>query len=263
MVVFPVFQNPKVGDDITFKDRVMGIYATQVAVPQKALIDYYVLHFKGNRIEYNLEAGNELRTSVGARLFSRNPKFNYELEATYQTGSFNDLTINALAIACDVNYLLLSKTKLTMGIAGNYITGDKSATDKQLNTYNLLFSKPSFGLAAPIGASNIININPYIKWRPLPKIELLASVYFLSRQSNKDGIYSPAMGQIRPTRKETLFTSTAKEIGNQYAFEVAYFLNNQWSFFVDGAYFPAGELVKATGKGKAITYVSAKMGFKF
>jgi hypothetical protein len=263
LVVFPVFQNPKIGDDVALKDRVMGIYATQTAVPQKAMIDYYVLHFKGNRIKYNLEAGDELRTSIGARLFSRNPKFNYELEATYQTGSFNALNINALAIAYDINYVISPKSKLTLGLAGNYITGDNSETDNQLNTYNLLFSKPSFGLAAPIGASNIVNFNPYIKISPIPKMQLLATVYILSRQSEKDGIYSPAMGQTRPTRKEALFTSTAKEIGNQYAFEAAYFLNKQWSFFIDGAYFPAGEFVKSTGNGKAIMYISAKTGYKF
>jgi Alginate export len=263
LVVFPVFQSPKIGDDVSFKDRVMGIYATQTAVPQKAMIDYYVLHYKGNRVRYNLESGNELRTSIGARLFSRNPKFNYELEATYQTGSFNALNINALAIAYDVNYIISPKIKLTLGLAGNYITGDKNPTDNQLNTYNLLFSKPSFGLAAPIGASNIVNINPYIKISPIPKMQLLASVYMLSRQSEKDGIYSPGMGQTRPTRKEVLFASTAKQIGNQYAFEAAYFLNKQWSFFIDGAYFPAGELVKATGKGKAISYYSSKIAYKF
>jgi hypothetical protein len=263
LVVFPVFQNPKIGDDVAFKDRVMGIYATQTAVPKKAMIDYYVLHFKGNRIKYNLEAGDELRTSIGARLFSRNSKFNYELEATYQTGAFNALNINALAIAYDINYMILPKIKFTFGLAGNYITGDKSPTDNQLNTYNLLFSKPSFGLAAPIGASNIVNFNPYIKISPMPKMQFLAGVYILSRQSEKDGIYSPAMGQTRPTRKEVLFSSPAKEIGNQYAFEAAYFLNRQWSFFIDGAFFPAGELVKATGRGKAITYLSAKTAFKF
>jgi hypothetical protein len=98
---------------------------------------------------------------------------------------------------------------------------------------------------------------------PNPKLQLLGSVYFLSKQSEKDGVYSPGMAQTRPTRKEFLFTSTAKTIGQQYAFEVAYFYNKNWSFYADCAYFAAGKFVKETGKGQNITYLSAKTAFKF
>jgi hypothetical protein len=259
----PVFQKPKIGDDESFKELITGVYATKTIVPKKLMLDFHTLYFKSNRIKYNLVAGDEKRVSMGARLFSRNPKFNYELEATYQTGRFNALNINAFSIAYDVKYVLESKTKLTLGLAGNYISGDKNKGDTELNSYNLLYSKPSFGLAAPLGASNIVNINPYIQWSPMPKLQLLTGIYFLSRASNQDGIYTPNMIQTRPNRPEVLFATTTQNIGNQYVFEASYTLNNQWAFFLDTAYFTAGDFPKATGKGQPIGFYALKTSFKF
>jgi hypothetical protein len=257
-----VFGNPKIGDDETFKDFIGGVYATQTVIPKRFLMDYYVLNFTSDRRQYNYVGGHENRQSFGFRAFSRQPVFNYELEATYQTGKFNALKINAFAIAVDVNYRLVEKSKLTIGIAGNYITGDQNSRDGRLNTYNLIYSKPSFGLAAPIGASNITNVNPYVRISPLPKLNLSGGVYFLARQSVADGIYSPGMAQVR-RNGETLSNNSAKKIGQQYAFEAAYQHNAHWAFYVDGAYFVAGDYVKMTGKGLPIGYYSAKASFKF
>ena len=263
IVASPVFQKPNIGDDENLKESILGIYATKTLVPQKLFMDFHTLYFRSDRIKYNLEAGNEKRISLGTRLFSRNPVLNYEIEATYQTGRFNSLNINALSISYDLKYVVSKKSKLTLGLAGNYITGDKDKNDTQLNAYNLLYSKPSFGLAAPIGASNIININPYIQWSPLPRLQLLTGVYLLSRQSSQDGIYSPNMIQTRPNRKEVLFGTTTKKIGNQYVFEAAYSLNNQWAFYIDMAYFTAADFTKATGKGLPIGFYALKTSFKF
>ncbi|MFM2267875.1 MAG: hypothetical protein RL757_1316 [Bacteroidota bacterium] len=263
LVASPVFQKPEIGDDEALKESVAGIYATKTLVDKKLFLDGYALYFQSNRIKYNLVSGNEKRVSLGGRLFTRQPVFNYELEATYQTGQFNQLNIQALAISFDAKYLLSKKNKWILGVAGNYITGDKNRNDAQLNSYNLMYSKPSFGLAAPLGASNIVNFNPYLQFSPLPKLQLLAGVYFLARQSHQDGIYTPNMIQTRPNRADFLFNSTARSIGNQYVFEAVYALNNHWAFYLDTAYLAAGDFPKATGKGLAIGYYSFKTSFKF
>jgi hypothetical protein len=260
--VSQVSSQPKIGDDLAFREFVGGVYATQTLKPKLLLMDYYALYYKSNLRKYNTIGGNEKRTSMGFRAFSQNPKFNYELEATYQTGRFNALTINALALSADVNYQIEDKTKLTIGIASNYITGDKNRSDKQLNTYNLLYSKPSFGLAAPIGASNIINLNPYVRIRPVPKMTAGASIYFLKRQSLADGIYSPGMAQVRRNAVE-ISVKNVKNIGVQYAVEVGYQINPHWAIYADAAYFEAGNYPKNTGKGLPISYSSGKISFKF
>lgn len=62
------------------------------------------------------------------------------------------------------------------------MSGHKNKNDHQLNTFNSVFSKPSFGLIAPIGLSNIKNINPYFKINPTQKWNVYAGIYRLWRQ---------------------------------------------------------------------------------
>jgi Alginate export len=262
LAVTPVVSKQFVFDDQSFKEKVFGIYGTEYFVPEKLLMDYYVLNFESDIRRYNFAAGKENRQSFGLRFFSQNPVFNYELESTYQTGTFNNSKIRAYALSADVNYVVHKKTNFIIGAGGNYISGDRDKRDNILNTYNLIFSKPSYGLAAPIGSSNIVNINPYIKINPAKKMNIYAGVYFLNRQSNQDGTYSPGMAQVRPA-PANLFTSAKKEIGTQYAIETGYHLNQHLFFAADAAYLKAGSYVKATGKGKDITYVAFKAAFKF
>jgi Alginate export len=257
-----VLSNQFAFDDKSFEQYVVGFYATENFIPKKLLVDYYFLNFKSDKRSYNFVAGTENRQSFGLRLFSQNPKLNYELESTYQIGTFNNLDINAYGFSWDINYKLEDKYRFTLGIGANYISGDKNKSDNQLNTYNLIFSKPQYGLAAPIGSSNIVNFNPYVKVHPLKKLSVLAGVYFMQRQSTQDGTYSPGMAELRPN-PSNLFLSTKKSIGTQYALETNYELNNHFSFAFDGAYFKAGNYVKETGKGLDIKYVAFKSTFKF
>jgi hypothetical protein len=97
---------------------------------------------------------------------------------------------------------------------------------------------------------------------PTKKLSVYAGIYLLNRQSNQDGTYSPGMVQVRPT-PPTLFISTKKSIGTQYALETGYNVNKHLFFAIDFVYLKAGSYVKETGKGKNITYTSFKGAFKF
>jgi hypothetical protein len=262
LAITPVVSKQYAFDDQSFKDCVVGIYATENVILKKLLVDYYILNFKSEGRKYNFVSGKENRQSFGLRIFSQNPKFNYELESTYQIGTFYQYDISAYAFSSDINYKIDQKLNLIIGLGANYISGDKDKTDTKLNTYNLIFSKPSYGLAAPIGSSNIENINPYIRMNPIKKLSVYAGVYFMRRNSNQDGTYSPRMTEVRPS-PGNLFASAKREIGTQYAIETSYNLNQNISFAIDGAYFQAGEYVKETGKGLNISYLSFKSTFKF
>ena len=258
----PVISKTGVFDDQSFKDFIVGIYASNQIVPKKFLVDFYFLNLNTNRRKYNFVAGKENRQSYGFRIFSENQKLNYELEATYQSGRFNQSRIRAFGISADINYKLVSCNNLIAGIGSNCMSGDKSKNDNQLNTYNLLFSKPQYGLTAPIGATNLINVNPYLKINPTKKIYIYISSYFMWRQSNQDGTYSPAAVEMRPSR-EALFASDKKSIGTLQALESSYVVNTHLSLAFDASYFFSGQYVKATGKGRDITYLSFKATCKF
>ncbi len=262
LAITPVISTQYAFDDVSFKEFVIGAYGTEYFIPAKLLVDYYILNFRSDIRSYNFVSGSENRQIFGLRIFSHNPKFNYELESTYQTGTFNNLKIRAFGTSADVNYKIETKYNLTVGLGANYISGDNDNTDNELNTYNLIFSKPSYGLAAPIGSSNIENLNPYLRLNPVKKLSVYVGAYFMRRQSTQDGTYSPGMGQVRPTEMN-LFTSNEKSIGTQYALETGYDLNKNIFLAIDAAFFEAGSYVKETGNGLNISYLACKASFKF
>lgn len=259
--ISPVISQKGVFDDQSFKDLAVGVY-TNERLTKTLLVDYYVLYFHSKRRQYNFVSGTENREITGFRLFSQNARTNYELEANYQFGKFNHLLINAYGISADLNHTMLPNKSLMVGLAGNYLTGDNDSNDKQLNTYNLLYSKPQYGLTAPIGATNMITLNPYLKLNPTRKSNIYLGANFMWRQSNQDGTYSPGAIEVRP-KAENLFASSDKQLGALLVVETAYAISSNLSFAVDASKFYAGSYVKQTGAGKNITYLSLKGSFKF
>jgi hypothetical protein len=258
----PIVSRPGAFDDETWKELLAGIYATETIVPKTFLLDYYLLDFISHRRQYNFAGGKEDRRTFGVRAFSERSRSNYDVEATYQFGKFSRQNISAYRISVDLSYQVLSSKNVTLGVAGNYASGDRDRNDGKLNTYNLLFSKPQYGLAAPIGATNIITLNPYVKARPIKRGSVYVGANFLWRQSVQDGTYSPTAIQIRPL-PETLNKSKEKDLGTLLVLETNYFPNRYVSFAFDVSYFLAGRYVGETGKGKNITYLSFKGTYKF
>lgn len=257
----PVISQKGVFDDQSFRDLIAGFYATE-RLPREISIDYYLIHFYSNRRKYNFVGGIENREVAGFRLFSESRKTNYEIEGTFQFGKFNQLRIHAFSLSADLSHKIFERKKLITGIAGNYITGDKNKNDNQVNTYNLLFSKPQFGLTAPIGATNMIAFNPYFKSSPIKKSNVYFAANFIWRQSNRDGTYSPGAIQLSP-RPECTFLSSAKEIGTLVVLETSYEFKSDLLLAIDASKFFAGKYIKETGNGKDISYLSFKISFKF
>ncbi len=249
-------------DDQSFKEGLIGMYGTQYFSGRKIGLDYYAVNFQSKLRKYNYQTGPESRQTYGLRLFSKLQKINFEVEGAYQSGKFNDLTIRAYNVLANMNIMVLPGKKGIIGFAANAASGDKIRGDNKLNTYNLLYAKPAYGLAVPIGASNIISLNPYIKINPVQKLNVLAEVFFLSRNSDQDGTYSPGMLENRP-KPDVVFSTNKKTLGEFYVVETNYQLTKNLSFSFDVSYFKVGNYPKATGSGKDITYVSFKSTFKF
>lgn len=262
IVLTPVVSKKGAFDDETFKDIIAGAYSTEKILPEKLNADWYFLNFESQRRTYNYQKGRDSRRIAGVRLFSQNSVVNYEVEITYQFGKFNTQRVKAYGIFADVNLLLIRKAKAVFGIAGNYTSGDKNRNDNLLNTYNPLFSKPQYGLTAPIGISNIVTISPYFRVSPAPKYCIYGGAYFMQRQSNQDGIYTPNGTQARP-KPERLFYSTEKKLGTLLSLETNYSASKHISLAVDVSYFFAGHFIEQSGQGKDITYLSFKAGYKF
>lgn len=264
-VMTSVLAKKGIFDDSSFKDVIIGLYTTEKIINNYLLLDSYALLFNTDNRSYNYIKGHERRETSGIRLYSSKKIFNYEIEANYQKGKFNNLEIDAYSFSTDINFKINTKNNLILGFSANYMSGDKDPNDTKLNTYNSLFSKPPFGLVAPIGLSNITNINPYLRINPTSKSNIYAGVYWLNRQSKFDGIYAPGAGGAIQTRPNPvlLYSSDSKEIGTLFVLESNYFVNDNLSFGFDASYLNAGSYPKETGAGNDIVYLSFKSTFKF
>jgi len=257
----PVISRKGVFDDETSSDLIWGIYASEQ--PGKLLsFEYYFLNFSSTRRQYRFVSGNENRKIIGFRFYGNSSLTNYELEGTYQFGKFNALRINAFSISADIHHRIHASFNLVIGFSGNYVSGDRNPNDPELNTYNLLYSKPQYGLTAPIGATNIITMNPYFKISPTNNFATSFKANFLWRQSAADGVYNPAGGQTRP-RAESNTTSVEKQIGTLLTLNTNYVVNANLSFSIDASRFFAGSYVKQTGAGRNILHLSLKASFRF
>ncbi len=260
-VICPVISRKAVFDDQHFKDVTLGFYGIE-KLNKKLSVDYYFMHFHSKRRRYNFVTGTENRQVSGFRLSTANQKMNYEIEFTYQFGKFNQLAISAYGLSADLHYNIPGKKNIVFGFAGNYMTGDKNINDKKLNTYNLLYSKPQYGLTAPIGATNMITASPYIKISPVRNYNMYVSTTLMWRQSTQDGTYNPGAVQVRPT-PEYQQRCSEKQLGTLVVMESNYTINPNLSLAVDASKFFAGNYVHKTGDGKDITYLSFKASFKF
>ncbi len=258
----PVISRKGVFDDEALKDVIVGFYATEQLMPKVLLLDYYVLSFQSQRRKYNFVTGNDQRQIGGVRAYSQAQTLNVEFEFNYQWGYFNEQSVRAYGAFVDLNYRLPVKNSAILGITGNYVSGDQNSEDNQLNTYNSLFAKPQYGLTAPIGATNTVAINPYVKLAPATKTNVYAGAYFLWRQSGRDGIYTPGGIEIRPGVGKTL-TIHDNEIGTLLALETSYSFSRNMSIAFDASHFFAGNYIQRTGRGEDIDYVSVKIGYKF
>lgn len=260
--VSKVISKQYVLDDESMQDGLYGIYGTHYLFKHKIGLDYFVVDFQSKARKYNYQSGFENRYTYGIRLFSNLKTINFEFEGAYQSGKFNTLTIEAYNVLADINVTVLPAKKGVIGFVANVASGDKNSRDTKLNTYNLLYAKPAYGLAVPIGATNIISLYPYIKINPIQKLNILGQVFFMARNSNQDGTYSPGMIENRP-KPNALFSSDKKTLGQFYVLETNFQQTKNLSFSFDASYFDAGSYPKATGKGKDVTYLSFKSTFKF
>jgi len=249
-------------DDESMHDGLYGLYGTQYFSSGRLGLDYYLVEFQSNARQYDYHSGFENRETCGIRLFSNLRAFNFEFEAAYQTGNFDGLTIDAYNFLADINIPVLPQIHGVAGFAVQVASGDKNPDDHKLNTYNLLYAKPAFGLGAPIGATNIVSLYPYFKLHPTKRLSVLAEVFFLARNSTHDGLYSPGMVQTRPGPNASTPTPR-RALGEFYVLESLYEQNKNLTIAFDFSYLDAGGYAKTTGKGKDIVYLSFKSTYKF
>ena len=256
----PMKMNPGVFDDVRSSESLSGIYYMHTPSKSRLNIDLYYFNLESNLREYMFKKGNEIRHTFGSRLYSSLGLWNYDVEIAKQLGSFDRLSISSYMAVWDFNVSPIHH--IYLGFSGNYVPGDNSSSDMELNTFNTLYARPPFGQTVSLNISNTVNISPYLRYQHTNKWLVTLRSSFISRESLADGIFTPNMTPLRPISGKKI-VSDARQVGNIFALDANYFPTKHLSLQFELGYCVAGDYMSDTGNGRNVLYFALRNAFKF
>ncbi|MDX2133642.1 MAG: alginate export family protein [Saprospiraceae bacterium] len=246
-------------DQFNEREKLWSTYTVWNSVPKIHNMDLYYIGYYNQSKRFNSGIGEELRHSIGTRIWRNSKTWNYDFEALYQFGSWGNQFINAYTASIDLNYTFYKeKTTPTIGVKTEIISGDKSKDDNQLNSFNPLFPRGAyFGLAALIGPVNLVDFHPNFSFKPFKNFELSADYDVFWRYSVNDGIYGPNVVLIFDDQSESRF------IGHQAGVALEYQPNAFIKLTPEAMWFYPGQYLKDVSPGEQVFFAAFTAQFKF
>ncbi|OXA89957.1 alginate export family protein [Flavobacterium hercynium] len=253
--------NPGIFDNkMTEQLNLWGTYS-KIIFPKAGNLDLYYLGIKRDESVFEEGTATEKRHTIGTRLWKYGGGFIYNLEAAYQFGSFGSGNINAWTGSIDLGYSFEDiKFKPTINLRNDYISGDKSKGDGNLQTFNPLYPKGGyFGFSPQVGPVNLIDIHPYATMDLLPELKMQVDVVFNWRYSIQDGVYRPSGVLNRPGN-----TSDQRYIGTAYLANFTYSVNKHIAVVSGIQYFKTGAFINdIIPNAQDGIFFNARLAFKF
>lgn len=245
-------------DPINRVEKLWSAYIVANELPVVQNADFYYIGYQNKKKPFNNISATENRHSIGARFWKKKDAFQYDIEALYQFGKNGSGVIDAYTASANLTYQFTRiKLKPIMGLKTELISGDKSATDNRVNTFNPFFPKGAyFGLAALIGPVNLIDLHPSVEIALYPKISLAADYDVFWRYSMADGIYGPNAAILYSA-------APGKHIGNQLGLSIEYTPFQNLTITPEFSYFKAGKYLKEVSAGKNIVFSAITIQFKY
>lgn len=220
----------------------------------------YYIALNRKAASFNGRTGQEVRHTLGTRLWDKEGIFDYDADFIFQTGTFASGNIYAGAISTN-DGLTLRRLKFQprLGVRFDYATGDSGSASGNLNTFNPLFPNPTYSsLSALLGPLNLTDVGPTIRLALDSKTAVSAELPFYWRSSIHDGVYNFAGITIRPGNH-----SSATFVGYQPGLN----LDRAWSphFASTAGYFYlfTGDFLKQTPSGKDVGYFYTSLSFRW
>ena len=241
-----------------------GIGTTRSRPKQRAGESIFYIGLDRKQGIFDQGIGRETRHTLGFRSFGAYPHLDYNLDAFLQFGTFRSAgttkSIRAWAFSSDSGYTFPhARWKPRAGLRGDITSGDHDPKDHLLQTFNPLFPGTTYSdTIGLIGAPNSIGLFPNLRFIPRHAITATVGPAFFWRQSTRDGIYSI---NVAPLRTGQL--SQARYVGAQPSARIDWLVQRHWSYTLIVSGFLTGRFLKETPPGKATSYVTSWVTFKF
>lgn len=219
----------------------------------------YYIGLNRKQASINGKTGQEIRETIGSRLWNQGKLFDYNTDLIFQTGTFASGHILAGAISSNDGITFRNlKFRPRFGVRFDYASGDSDRNSEDLNTFNPLFPNPMYSsLSALLGPSNLTDAGPIIRLTLNSKTALSPEMPFYWRSSIHDGIYNFAGIMIRPGN-----LSTSRFVGYQPGLTLDRTFSTHFSSTAGYFYFFTGDFLKQTPPGKGVGYFYATLTFR-
>ncbi|MGB0521364.1 MAG: alginate export family protein [Flammeovirgaceae bacterium] len=247
-------------NDLNTDSMLWGGYYVWVNPLNKLNLDVYYLGVRNKHTAFEAGTDREVRHSVGARLWKKTGRFQYNTEFVYQFGDFGNHTIQAWTASTEINYQL-SETGLkpTLGFKGELISGDSDETDRTLGTFNPLYPRGGyFGLLALIGPANLMDLHPSLALSLGDKWKLNMDWDIFWRYSERDGIYFPS-GRLNIPSNQSTHRFIGHQAGIQISYEFSPFVALETSCF----YFDTGRFLNEVTAGANLLQLGFSANIQF
>jgi len=172
-----------------------GIYGANVVhLGQSAFFDVYYLGLDRDGSVYNAGPGDEVRHTIGSRVYGGRGAWTYDYQALFQFGTFEargsqDIRAWALMMA---NYYRFRDLpwQPRVGLRANMGSGDRHPGDGKLETFDALFPNPTYLTEAAVyHPRNLYELHTVLDVAPHKTVQLEMGLNFLWRFSRNDAVY--------------------------------------------------------------------------
>jgi hypothetical protein len=243
------------------QSKFWGLYSVApVKLIPGGKVDFYYLGLERDSASFDQGTAHELRHSLGTRLWGKHAGWDWNFEFVYQFGNFGGGDISAWTAASDTGFTFTHAVWTPrLGLKADVTSGDRNASDKDLQTFNPLFPRGAyFGENGLIGPENHIDVHPSIELHPTRSITLTADTAFFWRESAGDAVYNSGLNVARSG-----VNSGSRYVGAQTAGQIEWRLQQNLTWTANYAHFFAGAFLHENPPDEDVNYFSTWITFRF
>lgn len=221
--------------------------------------DLYYLGLDRGNANYTQGTADEVRHSIGTRIFGKKGPWDWNTEFIYQFGEFGSADISAWTAASATGFSFDDKPwSPYVFLSANIASGDDDPQDGELNTFNPLYPNLMyFEEAAVLAPQNFFNIEPGVTVHPTRRLSVSFDWNFFWRLEENDAVYVRGLLPLQDTA-----TADGRFVAHVPSLSVDFRFNRHVTFDVSYSHFFASEVID-NAEGDDIDFFKAEFKVTF
>jgi hypothetical protein len=227
---------------------------------ERGELGLYYLGIDRSLSAYHQGLGPERRHTIGIKWNGVGKRGDLNYDGLFQWGEFAHAPIRAWAFATETGYRpMLSGWRPRVSARVDVASGDRSASDAHLQTFNPLFPGNSYsGAVGLLGPGNLTDFTPAVTVVPRPTLTIGFEAPSYWRTSTGDGIYATDQRALIPPQ-----AGTGRYVGTNPGIVAVWQATRHWQGQGAITRFHSGEFLKDTFVGAGFGFYSISAVYRF